>query len=304
MILYSNAAVVLLPLISFFLGRTTSFVEGLCSERSLRLLSYLLLVFLGWKAGLVLAEIPRMVSLLMVGLVGCSLQVFLALKMCNGIGRERATALAAHLGSISITTYLAAECFMGQLSGNQVTLAPVALGLELPPVLLAILLGTKEGMSGSQIIGRSIKHVIQPLVVGVLTAAVWQLYGGLEFLPDAIKLAQWLLLVCFLSLAGSRAKATQSLQISVVVRALSIALMGGVSAALMGSALLPCGKEELFLLAVLCGSSSYIAAPAALRGLGIQDSTDWATSISLGYIFPFNLLLGVPLYWWLASLIS
>jgi len=54
------------------------------------------------------------------------------------------------------------------------------------------------------------------------------------------------------------------------------------------------------LLAVLYASCSYIAAPAAMR-IAVPDA-DPAISIgaSLGVTFPFNIFLGVPIYWEMA----
>lgn len=301
---YTNTALVLLPLLSFFMGRGTSAVDRLLSGSTLSRLSYLLLVCLGWKAGLVWAQLPQMLPLLLVGLLSCTLQVLIAMQLSVSLGRERATSLAAHLGSISITTYLAAECFMHHMSTNAVTLAPIALSLELPPVLVAMFMGTRDRTHVGQIIKRSLCHVIQPLLVGLCAAAMYTAMGYASYVLDAMVIAQWLLLSCFLMLAGARARATPVLKGSVLMWALCIALVGGIGAAVLGGQLLLATREELFLLSVLCGSASYIAAPAALRGLGLHDSTDWATAISLGYVFPFNLIIGIPLYWCIASVVS
>ncbi len=54
------------------------------------------------------------------------------------------------------------------------------------------------------------------------------------------------------------------------------------------------------LLAVLAGSASYIAAPAAMR-IAVPDANpSLSLTASLGVTFPFNIFIGIPLYYQLA----
>ncbi|MNS95326.1 hypothetical protein D3C72_1295820 [compost metagenome] len=55
------------------------------------------------------------------------------------------------------------------------------------------------------------------------------------------------------------------------------------------------------LLATLCASSSYIAAPAAMRIAVPEANPALSLAASLGVTFPFNLLFGIPLYWMLTQ---
>lgn len=50
------------------------------------------------------------------------------------------------------------------------------------------------------------------------------------------------------------------------------------------------------LLMVLAASASYIAVPAALRQAIPEAQPALCFSMSLGLTFPFNILLGIPLY--------
>jgi hypothetical protein len=51
------------------------------------------------------------------------------------------------------------------------------------------------------------------------------------------------------------------------------------------------------VFAVLCASASYIAAPAAVRvALPMANPANYVTA-SLGITFPFNLVIGIPLYY-------
>ena len=51
-----------------------------------------------------------------------------------------------------------------------------------------------------------------------------------------------------------------------------------------------------FVLGAICASSSYIDAPAAYRAALPQASPGIYLTASLGVTFPFNLLVGLPLY--------
>jgi hypothetical protein len=50
------------------------------------------------------------------------------------------------------------------------------------------------------------------------------------------------------------------------------------------------------LLAVLAGSASYIAAPAAMRVAVPEANPSISLTASLGVTFPFNVFIGIPVY--------
>jgi len=50
------------------------------------------------------------------------------------------------------------------------------------------------------------------------------------------------------------------------------------------------------LVALLAASASYIAVPAAMRMALPKADPSLYVSISLGVTFPFNIVIGVPLY--------
>jgi len=55
------------------------------------------------------------------------------------------------------------------------------------------------------------------------------------------------------------------------------------------------------ILATLCASASYIAAPTAMRIAVPQANPALSIGAALGVTFPFNVTLGVPLYLWAAQ---
>ncbi len=70
------------------------------------------------------------------------------------------------------------------------------------------------------------------------------------------------------------------------------AMLGVAAASLLG---LTAG--DALLLAVLVGSASYIAVPAALRMSLPEANPSIYLPMSLGLTFPFNVVIGIPLYW-------
>lgn len=61
------------------------------------------------------------------------------------------------------------------------------------------------------------------------------------------------------------------------------------------------GVPDATLLAVLAASASYIAVPAVLRGAIPEARPSIYFGLSLGLTFPLNILVGIPIYAWLAE---
>ncbi|MCU0926029.1 MAG: sodium-dependent bicarbonate transport family permease [Hydrogenophaga sp.] len=55
------------------------------------------------------------------------------------------------------------------------------------------------------------------------------------------------------------------------------------------------------MLATLAASASYIAVPAAMRIAVPQANPAVSLAGSLGVTFPFNIIVGIPLYHWMAT---
>jgi hypothetical protein len=58
---------------------------------------------------------------------------------------------------------------------------------------------------------------------------------------------------------------------------------------------------DAILLMVLAASASYIAVPAALRHAIPEAQPALYFGMSLGVTFPLNILVGIPLYAWVAQ---
>jgi hypothetical protein len=69
------------------------------------------------------------------------------------------------------------------------------------------------------------------------------------------------------------------------------AVVGIVIAKLLGI-----GEGNGLLFAVLCASASYIAVPAAMRMTVPEANPSLYVSMALALTFPFNIIVGIPLY--------
>jgi hypothetical protein len=58
------------------------------------------------------------------------------------------------------------------------------------------------------------------------------------------------------------------------------------------------GVGGTLLVAVLGASASYIAVPPAMRLAIPEASPALFLTLSLGVTFPFNVVIGIPLYFW------
>ena len=59
----------------------------------------------------------------------------------------------------------------------------------------------------------------------------------------------------------------------------------------------------IVIVAVLCASASYLAVPTAMRMTVPEARPSYYISTTLGLTFPFNIIIGIPLYMGLVFLI-
>ena len=62
-------------------------------------------------------------------------------------------------------------------------------------------------------------------------------------------------------------------------------------------------QGDLVLLAVLAGSASYIAAPAAIRSSIPSANPSLFVALPLAMTFPMNVLVGIPFYFWMSTML-
>jgi uncharacterized protein len=280
-------------------------------------LSVYLLFAIGLKGGVALsAASPGDVvvpALATVGLgVVTPLVAFVVASRLLAVPRADRCALAAHYGSVSAVTFAAA---LTVLEGGGVTVegfAPALLALlEIPGIVVALVLAAGVGGAGSggrraalreAVLGRSIVLLTGGLVIGLVagsegTAAVDPVFRDL-FLG-----ALTLFLLDLGVVAARRARDVLPLGPALLLLGTGVPVVNGALGVLAGTvAGLSVGGAAL--LGVMAASASYIAAPAAVRVALPEANPALYLTASLGITFPFNLVVGIPLFHALATALA
>jgi hypothetical protein len=274
-------------------------------------LSILLLLAIGLHGGVELAEQASAQLLGQAALVlglGVALPVVaFGILRALGFDRVNAAAVAAHYGSVSAGTFAVAVAFLLARGIHFESYMPLFVAiLEIPAILVGILLA--KGLArdtdwrelGREIfLGKSIMLLLGGLIIGAVAG------------KEAIKPLEPLytsmfkpVLAFFLLEMGLIASGQLGALKQFGMRLLGFALLMPLLGALIGAALARLMDLSLggtAMLATLAASASYIAVPAALRLALPQANPSLSLTASLGITFPFNILLGIPLYLALAE---
>ncbi|WP_373974181.1 sodium-dependent bicarbonate transport family permease [Chitinibacter sp. SCUT-21] len=284
-------------------------------------LSVFLLLAIGIKGGLVLAKQPLLEILPQAALVivmGFILPLLAYPILRVKLAQADAASVAAHYGSVSVVTFAVGVAYLTRLGveyESQSTLFLVL--LEMPALIVGVLLarlGGKEGQ-GKKASGHAWGKLMHEILLG---KSMVLLMGGLLIGwfagPEGIKPVDKLYLDLFkpvltlfllemgLVVAGKIGVLRQQ---GVFILAIGIAIplvfswIGIGFGLMMGLSL-----GGLTLLATLAASASYIAAPAAMRMAVPQANPALSLGAALGITFPFNLLVGIPLYYQFAAAVA
>lgn len=276
------------------------------------LLSTLLLLTIGLKGGVELAKspfaglLPQMLMVLAMGFL-LPLLVYPLVRVLGNIGRPDAASLAAHYGSVSVATYAVGVSFLAERAVEYDSQLPLFLVLlEVPAIMVGILLA--RGLTGAThwgqlahevFLGKSIVLLVGGLLIGWAAgpagiASIEPLFFDLFKGVLALFLLEMGLIAA--SQAGALRKHGLFLLAFGVIAPLPLASIGAVLGWSMGLS-----TGGITLLAVLAGSASYIAAPAAVR-IAVPDANpSLSLTASLGVTFPFNIFAGIPIYYALAE---
>ena len=300
------------PAVLFFLiGVAASLARSdlAVPDQVARLLSLYLMMSIGFRGGIEIAH--HGMSLTLVGAVAAGIALsfvmpLFAERILRGITRLGLTdraAMAGHYGSISAVTFAAITAATNQLGlATDGFMVAVAAAMETPAILSCLLLaGRKAGqvdrgaMLREVFLNGSVVVLLGALVVGMVASPV-AVAPVKPFLVDLFPgfLCLFLLEMGLIAGRGLRDSA-RTITLGLVTFALIMPLIGATLA--LGLAV-PLGLSvgSTAMLMTLAASASYIAVPAALRIALPQANLALALTMSIGVTFPFNLLVGIPLY--------
>ncbi len=291
-----------------------------------RFLSLYLLMALGLKGGFALAESGltsevaiSLGSALALAIVVPALGYLVLRKFLGGFD---AAAIAATYGSVSAVTFITAVQYLDNIGvpyGGHMA-AAMAL-MESPAIIMAVVLanlvrvqqaatgsqavappsqvGAKAPVTMGKVLHESLTDGAQLLLLGAMAVGIATgAAGEAAMQPFAVDLFKGMLafflldmgLLAARNIGGLKGRSPWLFVYTVVAPvvhaglALAMALAFGLSAGNGG------------LLMVLAASASYIAVPAVIRHAIPEANPSLYFGMSLGLTFPFNILVGIPVY--------
>lgn len=280
-----------------------------------RFLSLYLLMALGLKGGFALAK-TGLTAEVAVGL-GCALLLAVVVPalgyalLVRRLSRYDAAAVAATYGSVSAVTFITAVQVLetqGVAYGGHMA-AAMAL-MESPAIVMAVVLAhharraegvvpAAPGHGLRAVLHESFTDGAQLLLLGAMTVGfVTGARGEAAMQPFSGDLFKGMLAFFLLDmglLAARNLGALRGRSLGLLAYAIIGPLVHAALAfALAKAAGLSPGNGALLM--VLAASASYIAVPAVLRDAIPEASPPLYFGMSLGLTFPFNILIGIPLY--------
>jgi uncharacterized protein len=302
------------PVLFFFLGMTAVFVK---SDLEIpapvpKLLSLYLLFAIGFKGGVELIKSgvtqEVLLTLLASVLMACAVPIYTFFILKLRLDTYDAAAIAATYGSISAVTFITASAFLTELGipFDGYMVAALAL-MESPAIIVGLILvnlftieqGKPRDIAWSEVLqeaflNSSVFLLVGSLLIGVLTGEHgWQVlepftqglfYGVLTFFLLDMGLV-----------AARRIKDLQKTGFFLISFAILIPILNA-GIGLLIAKFIGMSQGDALLFAVLCASASYIAVPAAMRMTVPEANPSLYVSTALAVTFPFNIIVGIPLY--------
>tara|TARA_Y100000589_G_C27196849_1_gene647255 strand:+ start:7150 stop:8148 length:999 start_codon:yes stop_codon:yes gene_type:complete len=306
------------PVLFFFIGAISVFCK---SDLEIpaplpKLFSLYLLLAIGFRGGIeiqasgfsdsVLATLSAAILMsLIIPILG-----FLILRLKFNVFNS--AAIAAAYGSISAVTFISAESFLSSqgMPFDGFMVGALAL-MESPAIIVGLLLvkfaGPKNRPNSRKL------HLGAILHESFLNGSVYLLLGSLiiGFLgalsnPTAIDKMKpfthslFYGVECFFLLDMGMVAAQRLPSLKKTGKFLiGFAIFMPIFNAIIGvfvARFLSLNPGNALLFVVLCASASYLAVPAAMRMTVPEARSSYYISTTLGLTFPFNIILGIPLY--------
>ncbi len=276
--------------------------------------SLYLLLAIGLRGGVELAEasladlwLPA-VAALSLG-VAIPVVVFVAGRGPLRLDTDNASSLAAHYGSVSVVTFTAAVTLLEARGvGVEGFMTTLLATLEVPGIVVALALArsSTRGEFGpalrETLTGKSVMLLFGGLAIGTL-AGPDRFERAAPVFVDAFYGVLVLFLLGLGLTVGRRIGDLRATGWRLATFAVVAPIIQGTLGTLIGAAAgLSTGGATV--LGVMAASASYIAAPAAVRVALPNASLALSLVPSLCITFPFNLLIGIPLFYSLARWIT
>ncbi len=285
-------------------------------------LSIYLLLAIGLKGGLELSRQP--LAALLPEVAACVALGFVIpfvlypLLRAMRLPAVDAAALGAHYGSVSVVTFAVASAAVTRAGLPHESHAALWVAvMEAPGLVAGILLARRAlrdagdgaaaaagwgALAHEVLFGKSVLLLLGGLAIGAVAGDAGVAPIAAVFL-DPFKGVLALFLLELGLVAGGRLAEVRRFGAVVLVVGIGVppvlALAGAATGWLLGLS-----AGGIALLATLAASASYIAAPTAMRIAVPQANAALSITAALGVTFPFNIVVGIPLYIALAQAIA
>ncbi len=275
-------------------------------------LGYYLLLSLGLKGGISLqqngftSEVFNAISL---GIFFALLIPVLSyLYLRNNLNIDDAAALSGTYGSVSAITFVTAISFLSTNSqGFDDYMSAVLVVMEFPAIFMALFLITRKrnvDQNNFEIIKTAFLEVPNVLLISSLIIG-FSIQGtisdNVEFFTDTLfEYVLYLFLFVMGTRVAKRLKELKGKGKTLILFALITPLIGSLLA-LFASNYFALSIGNATLLMVLTASASYIAVPAVVKDAIPDANPAIYLGLSLGVTFPFNIIIGIPVYHELAK---
>jgi hypothetical protein len=322
MIIFSNLLIP--PILFFLLGFIARIIKSdlEIAPSLIKTLSLYLIIGIGIKGGIELREASLYESLLAIsvalalGFIQPIIAYWILVKTVS-LDKLNSAAIAAHYGSVSVGTFLSAVAYLNiqGISSESTPLIMLAV-MEFPAIFIGLIIA-QMARREIKIIGlntqaKSIFTSILPIIKDTLTnGCVVLLVGGIvigiiatpaslgsvnKFYSDMFNGVLTLFLLGQGLEAATHVHSFQKVGKSLFAFGILMPIFSGCVGVVVGSQILGFSLGGSILVAVLAASASYIAVPPAVLVSIPEANPSYYLTLSLGITFPFNVLIGIPLY--------
>jgi hypothetical protein len=256
---------------------------------------------------------------------------YVLLLFTGKVDRMNAAAIAAHYGSVSAGTFLTAIAYLDNIGVEYESYPLIMLAvMESPAIIVGLLLASWSRQQIAKASGnehlidesdkRSLREKVGPLLhealtngsvvilIGSMTIGAISSHKAMEKLfpfIDEIFMGVLCLFLFEMGMeAGRRIKEFSKVGWVLALFGLTMPLFGGAAGIFVGHSILGLGIGGITLVAVLGASASYIAVPPAMRLAVPEANPSFYLTLALGITFPFNVVVGIPLYHYVATVVS
>jgi uncharacterized protein len=278
-------------------------------------LAIYLLLAIGLKGGIELSKQP--IAALAPQVLACMALgfaipfVLYPMLRAMKLGGADAASVAAHYGSVSVVTFAVATAALAREGIAHESHAALWVAvMEAPGIVAGILLARRAAAGQTRwrelahdvLFGKSVLLLIGGLTIGAVAGEAGTKPIQAVFV-DPFKGVLALFLLELGLVAGARLAEVKRFGAAVLVVGIGAPPLLALAGAAVGWAL-GLSMGGIALLATLAASASYIAAPTAMRIAVPQANAALSITAALGITFPFNIVIGIPLYIELAKRIS